>query len=199
MHIFARILQTTLMKKRKIIIGITGASGQIYAKILLDVLDIYCYVFDEIAVIFTQTGKQVFDYEIDEDIKKYKYIRIYENDDLFAPFSSGSSDYEALIVIPCSMGMLARIANGYAIDLISRTADVMLKERRKLILVPRETPFNLIHIRNMEQIALAGGIICPASPSFYSKPQSVCDVAKTVVERVLQLSDIDIESYKWKG
>ncbi|MDR1983765.1 MAG: UbiX family flavin prenyltransferase [Prevotellaceae bacterium] len=187
----------TKMSKRKIIIGITGASGQIYAKILLDLLNIYHSDFDEVNVIFTKTGKQVFDYEIGENIAKYKHIKIHENDDLFAPFSSGSSDYDTLIVIPCSMGMLARIANGYANDLIARTADVMLKERRKLIVVARETPLNLIHIRNMEQITLAGGIICPASPSFYGKPKSVYDVAKTVVERVLSLSDINIERYKW--
>ncbi|MDR0754114.1 MAG: UbiX family flavin prenyltransferase [Prevotellaceae bacterium] len=187
------------MKKHKIITGITGASGQIYAKILLDLLEIYHVNFDEIAVIFTQTGKQVFDYEINEDITKYKSIKLYDNDDLFAPFSSGSSDYDTLIIIPCSMGMLARIANGYANDLISRTADVMLKERRKLIMVTRETPLNLIHIRNMEKITLAGGIVCPASPSFYSKPQSVDDIAKTVVERVFYLSGINIDSYMWKG
>jgi 4-hydroxy-3-polyprenylbenzoate decarboxylase len=186
------------MKKRKIIVGITGASGQIYAKILLDILEACHLHFDEIAVVFTQTGKQVFNYEIDEDVVKYKNIKIYENDDLFAPFSSGSSNYETLIVIPCSMGMLARIANGYANDLIARTADVMLKERRKLIVVTRETPLNLMHIRNMEQITLAGGIVCPASPSFYSKPQSIVEVAKTVVERVLRLSSINVESYEWK-
>ncbi|MDR2064153.1 MAG: UbiX family flavin prenyltransferase [Prevotellaceae bacterium] len=187
------------MKNRKIIIGITGASGQIYAKILLDALDAHHSDFDEVAVIFTQTGKQVFDYEIDENTAKYKNIKIYENSDLFAPFSSGSSNYDTLIIIPCSMGMLARIANGYAGDLIARTADVMLKERRKLIAVTRETPLNLIHIRNMEQITLAGGIVCPASPSFYSKPQSIDDIAKTVVERILCLSGINIEGYKWQG
>jgi 4-hydroxy-3-polyprenylbenzoate decarboxylase len=187
------------MKKHKIIIGITGASGQIYAKNMLDMLDIHYSQFDEIAVVFTQTGKQVFDCEADEDINKYKHIKIYENDNLFAPFSSGSSNYDTLIIIPCSMGMLSRIANGYANDLISRTADVMLKERRKLIAVTRETPLNMIHIRNMEQITLAGGIVCPASPSFYSKPQTADDIARTVVERVLQLSNINIESYRWSG
>ncbi|MDR1348876.1 MAG: UbiX family flavin prenyltransferase [Prevotellaceae bacterium] len=187
------------MKKQKIIIGITGASGQIYAKTMLDMLDAHYSQFDEIAVIFTPTGKQVFDYETCEDINRYKHISIYENDDLFAPFSSGSSDYGTLIVIPCSMGMLARIANGYASDLISRTADVMLKERRRLITVTREAPLNLVHIRNMEQITLAGGIVCPAAPSFYSKPQTVDDIAKTVVERVLNLSNANIESYRWNG
>lgn len=185
------------MKKRKIVVGITGASGQIYAKILLDMLAMHISEFAEIAVVFTQTGKQVFDYEIGEDIDNYKHIKIYSNDDFFAPFASGSSIYNCLLIIPCSMGMLARVANGCANDLIARTADVMLKERRKLIIVPRETPLNLIQIRNMEQITLAGGIICPASPSFYSKPQSVYDAAKTVIERVLHLADIEINSYEW--
>jgi 4-hydroxy-3-polyprenylbenzoate decarboxylase len=186
------------MQKRKIVVGITGASGQIYAKILLDILAMHSAEFTEIAAVFTKTGKQVFDYEIGEEIVKYRHIKVYSNDDFFAPFTSGSSSYDCLIVIPCSMGMLARIANGCANDLIARTADVMLKERRKLIIVPRETPFNLIHIRNMEQITLAGGIICPASPSFYSKPQSVHDAAKTVVERVLRLVDIEIDGYEWR-
>ena len=187
------------MKKRKIVVGITGASGQIYAKILLDILASHNSDFAEIAVVFTQTGKQVFDYEIGENINNYSDVKIYSNDDLFAPFASGSSDYDSLFIIPCSMGMLARVANGYANDLIARTADVMLKERRRLIIVARETPLNLIHIRNMEQITLAGGIICPAAPSFYCKPQSVYDVAKTVVERVLRLANIEIDSYKWQN
>lgn len=187
------------MKKRRIVVGITGASGQIYAKILLDMLALHSSEFAEIAVVFTQTGKQVFDYETGEDIFKYEHIKIYSNEDLFAPPASGSSTYDSLLVVPCSMGTLARIAGGYANNLIARTADVMLKERRRLIIVARETPLNLIHIRNMEQITLAGGIICPASPSFYSKPQSVHDVAKTVVERVLRLADIEVDSYEWTG
>ena len=187
------------MKKRKIIVGITGASGQIYAKVLFDMLNVYKHEFDEIAAIFTETGKQVFDYEIGTNINDYEHLNIFENNNFFAPFASGSSDFDTLIIIPCSMGMLARIANGYANDLISRTADVMLKERKKLIIVSRETPLNLIHIQNMEKITLAGGIICPASPSFYSKPQSIEDIAKTVVERVLNLAKIDIDYKKWNG
>jgi len=186
------------MQKRKIVVGITGASGQIYAKILLDILALRSAEFAEIAVVFTQTGKKVFDYETGEDISKYKHIKIYYNDDLFAPFASGSATYDSLLVVPCSMGMMARIAGGYANSLIARTADVMLKERRRLIIVARETPLNLIHIRNMEQITLAGGIICPASPSFYSKPQSIYDLARTVVERVMRLANIEIDGYEWE-
>ncbi|MDR3227328.1 MAG: UbiX family flavin prenyltransferase [Prevotellaceae bacterium] len=186
------------MKKRKIVIGITGASGHIYAKHLLDTLAIHSNEFDEIAVIFTETGKKVFDYETGENIiEKYTHLTIYDNNNFFVSFASGSSDFDTLIVIPCSMGTLARIANGYANDLISRTADVMLKERRKLIVVTRETPLNLIHIQNMEKITLAGAIVCPASPSFYSKPQTITDIVKTVTERVLQLAQIDDENSRW--
>jgi 4-hydroxy-3-polyprenylbenzoate decarboxylase len=102
-----------------------------------------------------------------------------------------------MIIIPCSMGTLGRIANGISDDLITRAADVVLKERRKLICVARETPYNLVHIRNMETITLAGGIICPATPSFYSKPQTIEEVASTVVDRVIDLAGLNYDSYRW--
>ena len=102
-----------------------------------------------------------------------------------------------MIIIPCSMGTLGRIATGVSSDLITRAADVILKERRKLICVIRDTPYNLIHIRNMESVTLAGGIICPASPSFYSKPQTIEELAATVVDRVLDLAGMDIQSFRW--
>ena len=116
-----------------------------------------------------------------------------------APFASGSANYDGLIVCPCSMGILGRIASGISDDLITRTADVMLKERKKLILVPRETPFNLIHLRNMETITLAGGIICPAVPSFYNKPATQDEIVTTVVDRVLQLAGFELDTYRWGG
>ena len=116
---------------------------------------------------------------------------------LSAPFASGSGDYDIMIIIPCSMGTLGRIAAGISNDLISRAADVVLKERRKLICVVRDTPYNLIHLRNMETITLAGGIICPATPSFYSKPKTIDEVASTVVDRVLDLAGIKIDTYRW--
>ena len=105
--------------------------------------------------------------------------------------------YETMIIIPCSMGTLGRIASGLSNDLITRAADVVLKERRKLICVVRETPYNLIHIRNMETITLAGGIICPATPSFYSRPQTIDEVISTVVDRVLDLAGIPNQSFRW--
>ena len=104
-----------------------------------------------------------------------------------------------MIVCPCSMGVLGRIASGVSNDLTTRAADVILKERRKLILVPRETPLSLIHIDNMRAVTLAGGIICPAVPSFYSKPQSAEEIMNTVVDRVLDLAGLDIDTYRWNS
>ena len=114
-----------------------------------------------------------------------------------APFASGSGDYNIMIIVPCSMGTLGRIAAGISGDLISRAADVVLKERRKLICVVRETPYNLIQLRNMESVTLAGGIICPATPSFYSKPKTIEELAATVIDRVLDLAGIKIDTYRW--
>ena len=110
---------------------------------------------------------------------------------------SGSSDYDTMIICPASMGIIGRIANGTSEDLIARAADVMLKENRKLIAVPRETPYNLVHIRNMETITLAGGIVCPATPSFYSKPVSIEDLVMTVVERIASLAGFDAGIHRW--
>lgn len=117
--------------------------------------------------------------------------------DFSAPFASGSGQFGTMIIIPCSMGTLGRIAAGMSNDLITRAADVMLKERRKLICVIRDTPYNLIHIRNMETLTLAGGIICPASPSYYSMPKTIDQVAATVADRVLDLAGINISTFRW--
>ncbi len=122
---------------------------------------------------------------------------MYEKEDFFAPFASGSADFDTMIICPCSMGMLGRIAHGYSEDLIARAADVLLKENRQLILVPRETPYSLIHIENMRLLVQAGAIICPATPSFYSKPTTIEELAKTVVNRVLSLSGFNSDGYKW--
>lgn len=187
------------MRSKKIVIGITGASGSLYAKLLLDKLFANNISKDDVAVVFTDCGKQVFSYELGEESLKNIPYKCYDNSSFFAPFASGSSDYECLAVIPCTMGMLGRIAGGVANDLISRTADVMLKERRKLILVTRETPLSLIHIRNMATVTEAGGIICPANPSFYSHPESIEQLAETVVDRVLRLAGFEFDAYKWEG
>ena len=117
--------------------------------------------------------------------------------DFNAPFASGSSSYRTMVIVPCSMGTLGRIAGGYSTDLITRAADVMLKERRRLILVPRDTPFSLIHINNMKTVTEAGGIVCPASPSFYSNPRSFEDLAATVVDRVIDLAGLEQNTFRW--
>ncbi len=183
------------MSKRKIIIAITGASGAIYSKLLLDVL---CIIDDiEIGLVLSDNAKTVWKHEIGNQEYNNYPIKFYTKNDFNAPFASGSAKYDTMIVIPCSMGTLGRIANGISNDLLTRAADVILKERRKLILVARETPYNLIHINNMKAVTEAGGIICPATPSFYSQPKTVEEVAKTVVDRVLDLIGIENDSYRW--
>jgi flavin prenyltransferase len=183
--------------KRKIIVAVTGASGSIYARVLFDQLRELEDYPQEIAVIFSTNGKDIWTVELNDEFDPVFPFHVYEINDFYAPFASGSSSFDTLIICPCSMGTLGRIAAGISDDLVTRAADVMLKEKRKLILVPRETPYNLIHIENMKIITLAGGIICPATPSFYSKPQSIEQVAGTVVERILTLAGFNANSYKW--
>lgn len=145
----------------------------------------------------TENAKQVWKTELDnEDYKRFP-LSLYGNNDFNAAFASGSGKYDTMIIIPCSMGTLGRIAAGISNDLITRAADVVLKERRRLICVVRDTPYNLVHIRNMETVTLAGGIICPATPSFYSKPQTIEQLAGTVVDRVLDLAGFDISTFRW--
>jgi 4-hydroxy-3-polyprenylbenzoate decarboxylase len=145
----------------------------------------------------SDNAKQVWQFELDNtDYDKLPY-KIFAKNDFMAPFASGSARFDTMVVIPCSMGTLGRIARGTSDDLIARAADVILKERRKLILVARDTPLNLIHIRNMATITEAGGIICPAVPSFYSKPKTIEEVALTVVNRVIDLMGLENESYRW--
>jgi 4-hydroxy-3-polyprenylbenzoate decarboxylase len=180
---------------RKIVVGITGASGAIYARQLLDLLQAMPEV--EVSVVFSPCGEQVFRHELGAAAVSAVSGRRYAPDDFNAPFASGSSNFDTLIILPCSMGTLGRIASGVSNDLLSRTADVMLKERRRLILVTREMPLNLIHIRNMQQITEAGGIICPASPAFYGRPASLEEATETVVHRVLQLAGLETHGFRW--
>ncbi|MBC7688714.1 MAG: UbiX family flavin prenyltransferase [Aquabacterium sp.] len=181
----------------KIVIAITGASGSVYAKLMLDKLLSVPAQWQELGVILTENAKEVWQTELDNnDYLKYP-VKYYSQQDFMAPFASGSGQYNIMIIIPCSMGTLGRIATGISNDLISRAADVVLKERRKLICVVRDTPYNLIHIRNMETVTLSGGIIAPATPSFYSKPKTIEEVAATVVDRVLDLAGINIKTYRW--
>jgi len=181
----------------KIVVAITGASGAIYPKVLLDKLFTINNQWNELAVILTENAKQVWSTELGNRNYDNYPVKFYSQQDFLAPFASGSGQYDTMIIIPCSMGTLGRIATGISNDLITRAADVILKERRRLICVVRDTPFNLIHIRNMETVTLAGGIICPANPSFYSKPQTMEEIAATVVDRVLDLAGFTIKAYRW--
>ncbi|MEL6926731.1 MAG: UbiX family flavin prenyltransferase [Bacteroidota bacterium] len=183
---------------RKIAVGIGGSSGSIYAKVLLDKLDQLRGQWSKVGVVMSDNAKFNWKYELDnEDYQRYEHFDFYEKMDFMAPIASGSAKYDTLILCPCSMGLLGRVATGISNDLITRAADVVLKERRRLILVPRDTPYNLIHINNMKLLTEAGAIICPASPSFYSKPNTFEELAATVVDRVLDLAGFDIDSYRW--
>jgi 4-hydroxy-3-polyprenylbenzoate decarboxylase len=183
----------------KVVVAITGASGAIYPRVLLDKLVQLRDQWQELSVVMTENAKLVWETELENSDYKNYPVNFVGTGDFMAPFASGSGRYNTMIIIPCSMGTLGRIATGISNDLITRAADVILKERRKLICVVRDTPYNLVHIRNMETVTLAGGIICPATPSFYSKPASIEAVAATVVDRVLDLAGFDISTYRWGG
>jgi flavin prenyltransferase len=183
--------------KQKIVVAITGASGSIYAKQLLTKLLQLEEQIAELSLVMTENAKDVWQTELGNQDFEQLALRKFTTQDFYAPFASGSGQYQTMIIIPCSMGTLGRIATGVSNDLITRAADVILKERRKLICVARETPYNLIHLKNMETITMAGGIICPATPSFYSKPQTIEEVVATVVDRVIDLAGLTATSYRW--
>ncbi len=181
----------------KIIVAVTGASGSVYSKILLNKLVLLKSQWASLAIVITDNAKIVWETELGNNEYDSFDAQYFSKSDFMAPFASGSGDYNIMIIIPCSMGTLGRIATGQSADLISRAADVILKERRKLICVIRDTPYNLIHIRNMEAVTMAGGIICPATPSFYSKPKTIDEVASTVVDRVIDLAGLKIDTFRW--
>ena len=207
--------------KRKIIVAVTGASGSIYAETLLERIGNLQERPKEVALVFTENAEEIWKYELESEIpqgsdfakassdnaggreqginkdKSEAIFKVYDNRDFFAPFASGSSKFDTMIICPASMGMLGRIANGVADDLISRAADVMLKERKKLILVPRETPYNLIHINNMKLLTETGAIILPATPSFYSKPNTIKELVLTVVDRILDIAGFEVDADRW--
>lgn len=212
------------MNHRKIIVAITGASGTVYAMKLLErlrglpdagtvqaaYLEEQGHVQgqteqlrllpeqpEEVAVILTGNAEDIMLYETGAGYTPSGNERLWSNKDFNAPFASGSSSYDTMIICPSSMGMVGRIAHGVSDDLITRAADVMLKERRRLILVPRETPYSLIHINNMKLLTEAGAIICPATPSFYSRPQTIDDLVMTVIDRVLTLAGFSIDTFRW--
>lgn len=185
------------MLKRKLVVAITGASGAVYAKVLIDAIAALPEPPEAVGLIMSENAETVWEFELgSRSFEQYSFTRYHKND-FNAPFASGSARYDTMIVCPCSMGTMGRIAAGISNDLITRSADVILKERRKLILVIRDTPYNLIHIRNMESITLAGGIICPATPSFYSRPTDFEQLAATVVHRVLDLAALEVNAFRW--
>lgn len=181
----------------KIIVAITAASGAIYARQLLETL-LASDVVERIALVYSTNARKVVEYEgvvmpVSERIEEY------DNGDMFAPIASGSAMWNAMVVVPSSVGTVGRVASGASQTLIERAADVMLKERRRLILVVRETPYSLIHLRNMTTLTEAGAVILPASPSFYSHPEDIESLCRTVTERIVALLGISTDHYEWRG
>ncbi len=172
----------------RITVAITGASGAIYAQRLLDHLDPSQH---DVHLVLSRYANQVIIQELNGGLRVPEGVKRHQIKSMNAPFASGSNPSDAMVIIPCSMGTMGRIAHGYSEDVLLRAADVMLKEKRKLLLVVRETPFNLVHIRNMELLMLAGATIMPASPHFYHQPQTIEALADTVVSRVLDHLGID--------
>lgn len=183
---------------KKIIVAITGASGSVYAKRFLEKLKMSSTLVDSCSVVFSKNARDIWFYELKEEIQPETFpFPVSEPNDFYAPFASGSAGFDTMVIIPCSMGTLGRIASGISDDLITRAADVILKERGRLIVVPRETPYNLIHLRNMVTLTEAGAIVMPATPSFYSLPASIEELVDTVVNRVLDLAGIENNGYSW--
>jgi 4-hydroxy-3-polyprenylbenzoate decarboxylase len=166
----------------KILIAITGASGSLYAQRLLDQLDTRQH---EVHVVLSGYAQAVVAEELQGGLRIPEGAVSHSLKSMNVPFASGSNPVDVMVVIPCTMGTMGRIAHGLSADVLLRAADVVLKERRKLILVPRETPLSLVHLKNMELLLLAGAVILPANPSFYTRPQTVEAVVDTVVARVL--------------
>ncbi len=171
-----------LFRALRIVVAITGASGVLYAQRLLDNLDPRQH---ELHVVLSNYAQVVISEELPAGLRLPKGVTTHNLKSMNAPFASGSNPADAMVVIPCSMGTLGRIAHGYSEDVLLRAADVTLKEKKKLVLVPRETPLNLVHVKNFELLILAGAVILPANPSFYTHPQTVEQLADTVVARVL--------------
>ena len=183
--------------KQKIIVAITGASGATYAKVLLEKLQTLHEQVETVGIVMSDNAREVWKFELGNNDYEHLPFKTYSKNDFFAPFASGSARYSTMFICPCSMGTMARIAAGISNDLNTRAADVMLKERRKLILIIRDTPLSLIHINNMKTITEAGGIICPASPSFYSKPQNMEELVSTVIDRALDICGLDVKAFRW--
>ena len=182
----------------KVVVCVTGASGAIYAKRLLEVLKEKNV---EISLIISNSAKKIIEHEL--NMKCNDFIKLadeyYDNDDFFSPLASGSNKFDAAIVIPCSMKTLSSIANGYSSNLIVRVCDIALKEKRKLILMPREMPFSAIHLENMLKLAKLGVVIMPPIPAFYNEPKTIDDLINFVVGRVLDILGIENDLFKRWG
>lgn len=184
----------------KLVVAVTGASGSIYAQRLLGQIAKAKEV-EECHVVLSQYAPEVAATELGaQGLKIPKGMKLYGDKTMQVPFASGSARFEAMVIVPCSMGMLGRIAHGYSDGTIARSADVFLKEKRKLIVVPRETPWNLVQARNVVTLLEAGAVILPAVPSFYGRPKSVEDVVDTVVARILDHLGVTNElATRWKS
>ena len=186
------------MRNHKIVLAIGGSSGSIYAKVIMDRLVDLKDQWEKVGVVMTDNAQYNWELELgNRDFEQYPFD-FYDKQNWHAPFASGSARYGSMLICPCSMGLLGRINAGISNDLITRAADVILKERRRLVLVPRETPLSLIHLRNMTALTEAGAIICPAIPSFYGGANTPEALAATVVDRALELAGLDAEgTYRW--
>lgn len=183
-------------RPKRIIVAVTGASGAIYARQAIAALAGSEQV-ELVAVIVSRNGRDVAAYESVELPEAGGKIVYYDNEDMFAPPASGSARFDAMAIVPCSVGSAGRIASGVSLDLIGRAADVMLKERRPLLLAVRETPLSLIHLRNLTALSEAGAVVLPASPSFYSHPADIEELCGTVSERILRLLGVESEGFRW--
>jgi len=181
---------------KKIVLAVTGASGSIYARRALHHLEaLREHTELEVGVVLSKNARQVWAQEMDEPFRTG--FQVYDRMDYTAPFASGSARYTEMLIAPCSMGTMSRSANGFSDDLITRAADVMLKERRQLICLLRDTPLNGIHLENMLRLSRAGALIMPAIPSFYSRPQTFDELADTVIQRALDQMGLPIAAYRW--
>lgn len=182
---------------QKVVVAAGGASGAIYTKVLFDRLLALQDQWEEIGVVFSDNARVNWELELGDFVPERYPFRFFDKTDFTAPFASGSAQYTSMIICPCSMGLLGRIANGLSNDLTTRAADVMLKERRRLVLITRDTPLSLIHIENMRLVTLAGGVILPACPNFYSNPSTFEDLAATVIDRALDICGFSVQSFRW--
>ena len=190
---------TSFHEQRDVVLAVTGASG---AAIGLAVLDLLCGLGVRVHLVVTQSGKRTLLHEAGADAHDGmlpKAYRSYDNGDIGATIASGSFRAHAMVVAPCSMRTLAAVAHGLSDNLITRAADVTLKERRRLLMMVRETPFNLAHLRNMTAVTEMGGIVFPPLPAFYHRPASIEEMVDHTVARVLEMFDIVVPGPHWEG